>query len=301
MNKPYGAWFQRFDKRPLVYLWLLMAIYVFGNTTINALSVWTEANRGDGPADISLWEPFCWEYTSALSILLLLPILWLWFTHYPIQFSKLKKWLLTNVLASIVYCLTHVVLMVWLRECVYWIADGNYSFGDIPSEILYEYRKDAMSYMTFLTMYYIYRFIYSRLKGEASIVVEREAEIVDATSKQVHHHIPEHFLVKKLDQEFLVKVEDIDYLESSGNYVNLYVKSRIYPLRSTLSRLVKQLAPKGFAQVHRSYAVNVDKMQSLRNLPSGDAEVVMSCGAQLSLSRRYKEAFRAFVEGVNPK
>jgi DNA-binding LytR/AlgR family response regulator len=41
---------------------------------------------------------------------------------------------------------------------------------------------------------------------------------------------PQRFLVRKLGKEFLVAVNDIERLEAQGNYVNLHVRGRAYPL-----------------------------------------------------------------------
>lgn len=104
---------------------------------------------------------------------------------------------------------------------------------------------------------------------------------------------PEHFLVRKLDKEFLVKVVDIDWLESSGNYVNLHSKGRIYPLRATLANTVELLQHKGFSRIHRSLAVNHHAIHSISYDPSGDGEILLNSGERLNLSRRFKDEFRA--------
>ena len=99
-------------------------------------------------------------------------------------------------------------------------------------------------------------------------------------------------LVKKHGKEFIVKIDDVDWLESSGNYVNLYIGTSIYPLRMTLTELSKQLEEKGFCRVHRSHGVNLDRIESITPLPSGDSEIKLTTGKMLNLSRRYKEQFK---------
>ena len=48
---------------------------------------------------------------------------------------------------------------------------------------------------------------------------------------------PERFLVRKLNREFLIATDDIEWLQASGNYVNLRVAGRDYPLRSTIAAI----------------------------------------------------------------
>jgi len=279
--------FQLFDKRPGFYLGLMLSLYLLVNNSINATSDWMEASRHGQQPDFMLWEPFVWEYSSAISTLLLLPLLFRWFRFLPFTLSNVKGYLLLNLCASLVFSALHVGLMVALRKFVYLLQGSQYDFGPVWLEFFYEYRKDAWGFVFFMLLFYIYRFIYSRLKGEASLVEQQE---------QQTQTCPEHLLVKKLDKEFLVKVEDIEWLEAAGNYVNLYSKGRIYPLRSTLSGLIPRLKDKGFTQVHRSYGVNLEQIDSIQNQTSGDGIILLKSGKQLHLSRRYKDSFKQLLQ-----
>ena len=51
---------------------LLLMAYIFINNTINATSDIMEAQR-NGQLPFQLWEPFVWEYSSAISTLMLVP------------------------------------------------------------------------------------------------------------------------------------------------------------------------------------------------------------------------------------
>jgi DNA-binding LytR/AlgR family response regulator len=299
--------FARFDKRPNVYMFIIWAFYVLLNNTINATSDWMEATRDKAIPEFALWEPFAWEYTSAMSSLVLVPLVVWWFNLVPFSLSRIKRFVLLNLLVTIVYSATHVSLMVFFREVIYALVGSSYDFGALYSEFFYEYRKDALSYFIFMVLYYAYRFIYSRLKGEASLISQQddqEAQKQDFdlsendSSKSIEpvQTCPEHLLVKKLDKEFLVKVSDIEWLESSGNYVNLHAKGRIYPLRSSLSALLPRIASKDFVRVHRSFGVNLNQVESISTQPSGDGEIQLLSGASVALSRRYKDGLREKVK-----
>ena len=263
---------------------LAIAVYLFINNGINATSVWMEATRNGNQPGFQLWEPFAWEYTSALSVMLCLLVLFQWFRMFPLTFKSIPKQIALHFLMTIVFSLLHVGLMVMARKFIYWSVGGEYHFGELFTELFYEYRKDAWGYIFWVMMYNVYQFVYSRLKGEASIVDEQE-EVPEGGQ-------PEHLLVKKLDKEFLVKVDDIEWLEASGNYVNLHSNGRIYPLRSTLSGLLPRIEGKGFSRVHRSFGVNLEKIDSITPSPSGDGIIKLKSGQTLALSRRYKDAFK---------
>lgn len=282
------TWFERFDLHKGRYLFLLLACYLFVNNSINATSDWMEETR-DGAPEFSLIEPFIWEYSSAIGVLLLLPLLSIFWQRNPLKLSHIKGQLAKHFVASLLFSILHVSIMVLLREAAYWVMGGNYDFGPILREFIYEYRKDVWGYAFFLLFYQLYQFVYSRLKGEANLI---DAEPEQQTTSQA----PEHLLVKKLDREFLVKVDNIEWMESAGNYVNLHSAGRIYPLRSTLAELTKRLAEKGFCRTHRSYAVNFSAIDHISYQPSGDGEISLKNGNVVALSRRYKEQFKQRLE-----
>ena len=271
------SWFDSFDRHPRLYSFLLIVGYMLINNSINASSTWMEATR-QNPVEMQLWEPFVWEYTSMLSTAILLPILFALWRAYPLRFSSPLRQLTVHVLASLLFAMAHVALMVLMREGVYWFAEGNYNFGPWLREFVYEYRRDVWGYVFFLVLFSAFHMMYKRLKGEANFIAEEQAP-------------PEHLLVRKLDKEFLVRVADIEWLESSGNYVNLHSRGRIYPLRGSLTELTNKLAHQ-FTRIHRSRAINHDVVEHISYQPSGDGEVVLRNGEKLALSRRYKDAFK---------
>ncbi|WP_416307649.1 LytR/AlgR family response regulator transcription factor [Neptunicella sp. SCSIO 80796] len=284
--------FERFDRHRRLYIGLLFFTYLFINNSINATSVWMEQNRNGKPA-IELWEPFCWEYTSTLSILLIAPLIFYLYSLYPPRLTKIWQQLIKHLLGTLLFSVLHVGLMVWFRELIYSWQGGDYNFGPILREFLYEYRKDAWGYLFFYAMYYLYQFVYSRLKGEANLIESVE----QSTTSQ--SKVPGHLLVRKLDKEFLVKVSDIEWMESSGNYVNLYSGGRIYPLRATLSATLERLEAAGFSRIHRSYGVNHQAIDNISYQPSGDGEITLKSGHKLNLSRRYKDQFKQQLEIKN--
>ena len=77
-----------------------------------------------------------------------------------------------------------------------------------------------------------------RLQGEARLLAEPdEGPPVEPVDR------PERFLVRKLGKEFLINASEIEWLQASGNYVNLRVRGRDYPLRSTMAAIEERLDP----------------------------------------------------------
>jgi len=274
-----------FEKRPKLYELLFISFYLLINNTISATSILMEASRGGQEIPFPFWQPFVWEYSSALSLILLLPLLILLLTKVPLTWPFIKQNIIWHIFGSFVFSMMHISLMVLFRKIAYISQNLRYEFGEMPIELFYEYRKDALAYFLFIIIIYCYRFVTSRMIGEAQPIVDGEDD-----------HKPqkiERLLVKKLGKEFIIKIEDIEWLESCGNYVNLHIKGRVYPTRSTLGNFIEQISEQGFCRIHRSYGVNLNAVESITPLQSGDCEVKLKSEKVLNLSRRYRDEFKA--------
>ncbi|WP_286262962.1 LytR/AlgR family response regulator transcription factor [Thalassotalea atypica] len=273
-----------FQQNKRKYEIIFLCCYFFINATLLATSVIMEAQRSNTPLPFDVWEPFVWEYSSAISSLFLFPFIVYLLTKNPFNWQAIKRSLLYYFIASIVFSACHVLLMVLMRKGVYFFFTREYDFGDIWFEMIYEYRKDLWSFIFFVIVIKGYQFIISRLQGEANPIGQGEDDKPPSSIDRL--------LVKKLGKEFIIRIEDVEWLESAGNYVNLHIGERIYPLRATLTSLVAQLDDKGFCRIHRSYAIKLDMVDSINSLSSGDSEVKLRNGKVLMLSRRYKESFK---------
>lgn len=280
--------FAHFQKNKLRYEIAILFCYLFINNTLLATSVIMEAKRKEAPLPFQLWEPFLWEYASAVSMIMLFPVVVLMLRKLPFDWLAVKRSLIYYFFASILFSLSHIAIMVAIKEVVYLLMGGNYQFGDFWFELFYEYRKDLWSFIFLIILINTYNFVFSRLQGEANPVAQSEDDSINPSFDRL--------LVKKLGKEFIIKVEDVEWLEASGNYVNLHINGRIYPMRATLNKLTEQISEKGFCRIHRSHAINLERIESITPLPSGDSEVKLSTGKVLNLSRRYKESFKSQLQ-----
>ena len=256
--------------------WLCIALL---QAAVGAASVIADYQRLGLPLD--WWEPVVWHTSSQLTgIVLIFSIVW-FDKKMPLETVKPLKSVLGHVGFSMVYSISHVVSMVLVRKLAYFIMGIQYDFGDWSKELVYEYTKDAYSYLWIIAVIYAYRFIIVRLRGEAKVISMGE----DTPEPDK----PERLLVKKIGKEFMIKIDDIDWIEASGNYMNLHLKDRVYPLRETMANLERKLDPNQFVRIHRSTMVNLDCIGEIKPLDSGDFDLTLNTGAKLRLSRRYRE------------
>ena len=91
------------------------------------------------------------------------------------------------------------------------------------------------------------------------------------------------FSVKIGEKYKIIELEDIEYFEVDGKYLNLYSSNRKYNLRSSLTEILKKV-PKNFLRVHGSYLLNMNKVISIN--PSD--QTVELLNYTIPFSRNYK-------------
>lgn len=116
---------------------------LFGvSTTLNALNTWQEARRNGLP--FQAWEPFAWEYTSLAGDLVGVTLALLLLNQS--RGRAVAARILLGLAALSAFFVSHVGLMVGLRHALYGMIGDAYDFGDLPSELFYEFRKDVVTF-----------------------------------------------------------------------------------------------------------------------------------------------------------
>ncbi|GJM10091.1 MAG: DNA-binding response regulator [Lysobacteraceae bacterium] len=94
----------------------------------------------------------------------------------------------------------------------------------------------------------------------------------------------------------MVHCDDIEWLESSGNYLKVCLTEDAFITRLTLAAALSQLPPDRFVQIHRSHVVNIAAVQTIRSLGKGDYALTLNGDVELRMSRHYKAAFLALFQ-----
>jgi two-component system, LytTR family, response regulator len=102
-------------------------------------------------------------------------------------------------------------------------------------------------------------------------------------------------IVPVRDELRLLDDTAIVWMEAEDNYVRIHTHERNYLLRRTLQDLLDSLDQRQFLRIHRSRAVNIAAIASLRPLLHGDAEIRLQDGKTLRVSRRYRHALKAWL------
>lgn len=293
MSDPPSTWLARYQpwrRQAEVGFWVVvLLVQLIFNTNVT----WIDAHRAGW--ELPWWEPLVWEATSNLAVGLLIPAIAAFERRFPLRWATLPRNLLPHLGGSVLFCLAHVAMMLAQRYGIYAWMDQSYRPGNLATQLAYEYLKDVRSYVLILIAILSYRFLLLRAQGEARLLDPAEPPagqppVAVATPAPAR---PERFLVRKLRKEFLIAAGEIEWLQAQGNYVGLHVNGHDYLLRSTLADFLGQLDPARFVRVHRSYAVNLDRVAEIEPTDGGDARLKMKDGSQVPCSRRYRDALGA--------
>jgi two-component system LytT family response regulator len=90
-----------------------------------------------------------------------------------------------------------------------------------------------------------------------------------------------------------IRVADILWVESAGNYVELHLAGRTVLHRITLNRIETLLAPEDFLRVHRGAIVRRGEIARLDSIGDGSYRLSLRCGATVAVSERYLGALKS--------
>lgn len=120
----------------------------------------------------------------------------------------------------------------------------------------------------------------------------REEKKVNPEAEQNEVFSKDFFFIKNRNKLEKVRFADIVYLEADGRYSQVVTTEKKYLLRQSLQSLREQLGVHKFAQTHRSFAVNLDCVESVDTAEM----VVMTTIGQIALSKRMKDDFLNLLE-----
>jgi two-component system, LytTR family, response regulator len=93
----------------------------------------------------------------------------------------------------------------------------------------------------------------------------------------------------------VLHLNEIDRIESAGNYCQLWIGTRSYFLRESLQLLEERVQEHGFIRAHRRALVRLDAVRELRRTRTGAVFAVLGNGVRVPVSRRRSAGFAAAV------
>jgi two-component system, LytTR family, response regulator len=104
---------------------------------------------------------------------------------------------------------------------------------------------------------------------------------------------PDRVAVRNNGRVVFVKMDEIDWIEASDNYVCLHCGKETHVLRETMGQLESRLDQARFLRVHRSAIVNLDRIKELQPWFRGDYRVILRDGTELTLTKSHRESLES--------
>lgn len=253
--------------------WLTAATLIgfgFVQMIVNATSLIDERQALGRP--VAAWQPWVWEATSLAAWLVLLPVI-LWVTErIGHRVAALAGRVALHLIATLTMSLAHSAIMWGLRFLSYQPLGAQYRVpGPLGEVLLYEYRKDAITYAMIVLAYLLFK----------RLVAAPEAPpAVEAKDVRIE--------VRDGSRAFWLSAVEIEWVAAAGNYVELHGAFGTHLARRTLAKMVAELGEHGFVQVHRSRLVQRTMVAKTETRQSGDFDITLRSGTVVGGSRRYR-------------
>jgi two-component system LytT family response regulator len=112
------------------------------------------------------------------------------------------------------------------------------------------------------------------------------ANLAAANSKR--RRSPARLMAENSHRLYFLAVEEVDYIESCGNYVLIHVGEQKYLRRDTLKRLASELREAGFEWIRRSTLINLARVAFAEKLEHGALAFTLISGTRLVSKTRVK-------------
>ena len=132
----------------------------------------------------------------------------------------------------------------------------------------------------------------TRLGEQRAQSLDRRLEAV-LSELRAREQYTDRLLVKSDGRVTVLQVDEVDWIEAADNYARVHTSRGKFLIREPIKTLERKLDPRQFARVHRSAIVNLARVRELQPLFGGEYVIILSTGAKLTLSRGYRDAFRA--------
>lgn len=123
--------------------------------------------------------------------------------------------------------------------------------------------------------------------------VKKQYELLAGPSRMAATNEPDDVLFLKADYKIVrVNIRDIRYVESMSEYLRIYLDGEAKPVITLLSmkKIEERLPKEVFMRVHRSYLVNLKKIQEVAKL-----RILMDKETYIPVGDLYKEQFYKYV------
>jgi hypothetical protein len=263
---------RRADKSSLIIVWAFVCL----SWIVLSSSEQMEASKSG--LDVFWLEPWLTQLTSHIAIIGSILLIPFFLNRFPLSWTNWKKQLLIYVGLFFIFGALHIILMDVFRHLSFPIFLGRpYYEGLFDFNLwIYELRKDAYSFLLILSFFVTGRHI-------EQLRLEARSHLKDAKDTG-------RLTLKSGGRTILLNAQDILWVESASNYVEIHTEQGMHLARMTLSSLETLLSEAGdnHLRVHRSYLVKRNALREIIPSGEGGASITLTDGTKLPVGRKYR-------------
>jgi len=103
------------------------------------------------------------------------------------------------------------------------------------------------------------------------------------------------FFIKDGDKCWLIKVNEVRFIEAIGNYSRVYFSNHSPMHYSSLQKISERLPETQFFRINRQQLVNLQYVTKIEPWITGGLRLTLSCGQELDVSRRQANHFKQLM------
>lgn len=157
------------------------------------------------------------------------------------------------------------------------------------------FEKNAVDYVLKPLDQERFRVAVERAIGRMKVDENSVGELLRNLKTENKTQYDSHIFVQKSEKLLNLPVEEIVYLEASGDYTILTTKNDQFVSSSGIGKLEEILNPETFIRVHRSTIININNLKEIEKHFNGGMVVKMLNGKSFPVSRTYAKLIRKKV------
>lgn len=128
-----------------------------------------------------------------------------------------------------------------------------------------------------------------RLEKALERVVQEQDNGKEENQEQIG--IEDKVFVKDGEKCWFVKLKEVRFFETYGNYSRIYFKTEKPLVDKSLNYLQTRLDPKKYFRANRQYIINLNHIKNISPWNRESYRVTMTCGKEINISRRKSQEF----------
>ncbi len=125
---------------------------------------------------------------------------------------------------------------------------------------------------------------------------KRLATALAKLPEQVSEHPIDHkVFVKDGERCWLIDLNEVWYIQSQGNYVQLHLANNKPMVYKSLSHIESRLQPKQFIRINRQFIVNINFIKNIETMGQANLLLTMVDDTEIEVSRRLTSQFKKLL------